>query len=88
MYHSVLNNPEASVFMISIAPCRDYANRKIKCMIFSTSIIATYTFTTPKCTTTIIVPKPCALNVEFNISHPNLMKFSYFILTTERKVWR
>ncbi len=30
MYHSVLNNPEASVFMISIAPCRDYANRKIK----------------------------------------------------------
>jgi hypothetical protein len=31
----------------------------------SDSIVATYTFTTPTCTTTIITFKPCALDVEF-----------------------
>jgi hypothetical protein len=29
----------------------------------------------------------CALNVEFNISYPILIKISYFILPTERRVW-
>ncbi len=53
----------------------------------STSTAATYIFTTPKCTTTIIIRKPCALNVEFSISYPNLIKFSYFILPSERRVW-
>jgi hypothetical protein len=30
MYHSILDNLEGSVFMISRAPSKNYANRKIK----------------------------------------------------------
>ncbi len=42
----------------------------------------TYIFTAPTSTTTIITLKPSALNAEFQ--YENLIKFPYFVDTTER----
>jgi hypothetical protein len=42
----------------------------------------TYIFTAPTSTTTIITLEPCALNAEFQ--NENLIKFPYFVDTTER----
>jgi hypothetical protein len=44
---------------------------------------ATYIFTAPTCTTTIITLHPCALNAEFH-TQKSLIKFPYFADTTER----
>jgi hypothetical protein len=45
------------------------------------STAATYIFTAPTCTATMITLQPFALN------EPDLIKFSYFADTTEREVW-
>jgi hypothetical protein len=41
--------------------------------ILSASIVATYNFIAPTCTTTIIILGPYALNVEFEIKFPHFM---------------
>ncbi len=51
------------------------------------STIAAYIFTAPTCKATIISLEPCALNVEFSISFPDLIKFPYFMDTAETRVW-
>ncbi len=45
---------------------------------------ATYIFTAPTCTTTIISLEPCALNAEFQHFIPRVDNFPYFVDTTER----
>ncbi len=47
----------------------------------SASTAATYIFSAPNCTTTIISLEPCALNGEFSISY---LKYLYFADTNER----
>jgi hypothetical protein len=56
----------------------------------SASTAATYIFTAPNCTTTIINLEPCALNAEYqhfilscSISYWDLLKCLYFVDTTE-----
>jgi hypothetical protein len=44
-----------------------------------TSTAATYIFTAPTCRITIVTLKPCALNAYYD-----LIKFHYFVDTTER----
>jgi hypothetical protein len=58
----------------------------------SASTAATYIFTAPNCTTTIISLEPCGLNAEFqhfilscSISYWDLIKCLYFADTTERQ---
>jgi hypothetical protein len=58
--------------------------RFILSFFLSTSAIATYIFTTPTYTTTIIIFQPCALNVSFSISYQDLIKFPLWISLKER----
>ncbi len=51
--------------------------------ILSASLAATYIFTST-CTTIIITLETCALHAEFSTSHWDLIKFHYFVDTTER----
>jgi len=53
---------------------------------------ATYIFTAPTCTATIIehyndCSTLCIKMLSFSISYPDLIKFPYFADTTERGVW-
>jgi len=49
--------------------------------------VAAYIFTAPTCKATIISLESCALNADFqSISFPDLIKFPYFMDTSERRV--
>ncbi len=52
-------------------------------LILSASVDATYIFIAT-CTTVIITLETCASNAEFSISYWDLIKFPYFVDTTER----
>jgi hypothetical protein len=52
----------------------------------SASTAATYIFTAPTCTTTIITLEPCALKCRVSsMSYPGLIKFSYFVNLTPQR---